>query len=112
MIPFTEVGSSSPQRVAQFPGFGSRLFSGECELSTGCLRSFSALAGSYDALHTPSAFGFPAVVSCNLQLSAGITPLSCRPHFFLFVFLRVFLPQKMKKKLGYSGSPFVLKIIF
>lgn len=86
MIPFTEVGSSSPQPVAQFPGFGSRLFSGECELSTGCLRSFSALAGSYDALHTPSAFGFPAVVSCNLQLSAGITPLSCRPHFFFCLF--------------------------
>lgn len=75
------------------------------------MRSFSALAGSYDALHTPSAFGFPAVVSCNLQLSAGITPLSCRPHFFV-CFFKEFLPQKMKKKLGYSGSPFVLKIIF
>lgn len=46
------------------------------------MRSLLALAGSHDSLHTPSAFGFPAVMSCNLQLSAGITPLSCRPHFF------------------------------
>lgn len=71
------------------------------------MRSLLALACSHDSLHTPSAFGFPAVMSCNLQLSAGITPLSCRLHFFKSI-----LPQKMGKKLGYSGSPFVLKIIF
>lgn len=69
------------------------------------MHSFSALASGYDSLHAPSAFGFPAVMSCNLQLSAEITPLSCMPHFF-------FSPQKMEKKLGFSGSPFVLKIIF
>lgn len=59
----------------------------------GCMRSFSALAGGYDSLHAPSALDFPVVMSCNLQLSAEITPLSCRQHFFF----RVFCHRKWKR---------------